>query len=486
MPTLEDDATDHPTSSRGAWPWLLAEVLLSVLLGAWALGSKSLWLDEGFSAMASSDGWSGAVGDTIDKRNMVGYHLALSGWRVLGDSEVVLRSLSVVAFAGTVLATYFLVTRLFGTTTALRAGFLVSIAPFAVRYAQEVRSYAAVMCAVTVATLCFVVALERQRARWWVLYAFVAAAACYLHFFAGFVLVAHALSLVAWPRARLPLRQLLWTALLLVALLVPMVVLVTSVDASETSGAPTLRSLVGVPGVVAGGAALAIVVLGFALVAVVMLVRAIRDHHASPDTWRLALVVAWMITPFGAALAALVVIGPNWKERYFIVALPAILVAAAVGIGVLRDRRLIAATLVLMIVLAGVRIAELYRTDPQQNWRALVKEMAHISTAEDGIVFCDPWSRPPFEYYALRHGTDSLPRPLSPADPWGGGVHPDGATSATVGTGSGAPARIWVVSPYPGFQATGACNLDTTMAGRELSVDRSIGDVFVRRYDADR
>src|SRR5260221_3111762 len=142
-------------SDRTVAVLLSGEVLLSLALGFHALGRKSLWNDEGLSAMVSSSPWSSIMsrGNPADANArtpaMVGYHVVLKVWRVLGSDETVLRSLSVIAVAATVVAVFLVGARLFDRATGLLAGLVLALAPFGVRYAQEVRSYALVMFLVT-------------------------------------------------------------------------------------------------------------------------------------------------------------------------------------------------------------------------------------------------------------------------------------------------------------------------------------------------
>ena len=106
-------------SASGRWSdrtvavLLTGEVLLSLVLGFHALGRKSLWNDEGPSAMVSSSPWSSIMsrGNPADANArtpaMVGYHVVLKVWRVLGSDETVLRSLSQASYQTTAAAVVF-------------------------------------------------------------------------------------------------------------------------------------------------------------------------------------------------------------------------------------------------------------------------------------------------------------------------------------------------------------------------------------------
>ncbi len=122
---------------------LLAILLLASLLRFYRLDAQSFWNDEGNSARIAERTLDlileGAAGDI----HPPGYYLLLHYWRALfSQSELALRSLSVVAGLALVLFTYLLGRDLFGEATGLMAAFLGAISPFAIYYSQEARMYA--------------------------------------------------------------------------------------------------------------------------------------------------------------------------------------------------------------------------------------------------------------------------------------------------------------------------------------------------------
>jgi mannosyltransferase len=466
------------------------EVLLSLVLGFHALGRKSLWNDEGLSAMVSSSRWSDILsrGNPADANArtpaMVGYHAVLKVWRVLGSSETVLRSLSVIAVAATVIAVFAVTARLCDRATGVLAGFLAAVAPFAVRYAQEARGYALMMLLVTVSMWCFVVAVETGRDRWWVLYVLVAAAACYAHAYGGFVIVAQGLSLVLLGRDRVPVRKVVVAAGVLVVLVLPLLLLLTSGSQSGSGSKPTVSSSLSVISNMAGGKLLLVVLAGLAVVPVVELARRWRASGPSLATWRVGLVVVWIVVPVAAAFV-FAFITKSWQPRYVIAVLPALCIAAAMGLRRLGDRRIVVAALVGIAVLAGFKMRNWYDAPAHEDWRAVTAYVVRSSHPSDGVVFCIPSVRPTFEYYVDRADRRRRPTPLSPAQPWGAGFHAIGAGTRAVQSWSQAPERIWVVSRYAGANDPGACDLAESMRGRTRTTSREIGNVQVERWDLD-
>ena len=190
--------------------WLFAsvEALLAFALAMTHIGSRSVWYDEGVSAIAGTSSW-GAIehqARTFDP-NMSGYHAALHLWQgVFGDSVTALRSLSAVAFAGAVVMLVALGRRLFDDRTGLLAGLILAVSPYVVRYGQEMRSYALEAFMVTTLTYLFVRVVDADRAAppAWpaIAYGGTAAFACYVHMYTVFVVAAHLVSLAFVDPAR--------------------------------------------------------------------------------------------------------------------------------------------------------------------------------------------------------------------------------------------------------------------------------------------
>jgi len=483
----ETERPSAPLATRWVALILLAEVVLAAALGSVRLGSKSLWYDEGFSAMWASRGVGGVVDVArhLDS-NMPLYALVLAPWRVLGDGEAAMRSLSVGFGALAVVAVYLLGARLFDRVTGLLAGFLIAIAPFAVRYSQELRGYSLLLLLVTLGSWCFVNAIETRRTVWFVVYAVVAALAAYAHLVALFVIAAQAVSLVFYGVRRLPWGKLVLSAVIGALTLVPLAVIILSAaDNQGVTDTVTLGSIPRVLSRVAGSWALLVVLGALCLVPLVRAWSALRAGGPSPEAWRPAFVVCGIVVPFLGVLGGALVMGRNWSERYVIIILPAVVIGAGLALRTIGEHRRIAAAglLVAITALAAVEIVQWYDAPPVDDWRGAAATVLDRSTPDDGIIFCSSPVRVPFEYYALRYPAGQRPEPLSPDDPWGDGVHLWEVSPDTVGDWQDAPDRIWVVSRYASARPFGACDLEQSMAGRDRAFSRTVGGITVARYD---
>ncbi|GMU78479.1 MAG: hypothetical protein AMXMBFR46_12740 [Acidimicrobiia bacterium] len=462
---------------------LLGEVMLSLALGFHALRRKSLWYDEAFSAMAAGRGLAGAwdVARNLDA-NMPLYVHGLGVWRVLGDGEATLRALSVVAAAASVVAVYLLAARLFDRWTGLLAGFLLAIAPFAVRYSQELRGYSLLLVLGALSSFAFVSAIDSHRRSWFVLYAVATAAAFYAHLAAAFVVVAQLVSLWFIERDAIPKRPLVPALGLTALLLVPLgLFVVSAADSQGTPERPNLRSVPRYLANAAGGLPLLFVYAGLAVVPIVSFIAAWRATGRSRDTWRLAFVLASVAVPFVGLLAVAVVQQRGWHDRYLIVLLPGIVICAAVTLRRIPSRMAVIGVLVVIATLSGVKIRHWYRGPSLHDWRGAVAYVARQSRPGDGIVFCYPYHRIPFEYYWLEHPEAALD-PISPADPWSRYVHVEPVAPGDVAWQR--PRRVWVL-PYDRWRRTGVCERPAVTAGRTRAVRRVTGSIVIERYDRD-
>ncbi len=170
-------------------------VLLAIVLGLHQIGDRNLWFDEAFSvAVARLDGSRLVHTITRGDPSQSFYYVLLHFWIPLGDSETLLRLLSVIFAAATVPMLYLVGRDLFGTRIGATAAVLLPLNSYFIEQAQEARGYSLVMLLVTTATFLYIRAVRNGRKMTWGLYALVSTLAVATHAFALFVLGVHALA----------------------------------------------------------------------------------------------------------------------------------------------------------------------------------------------------------------------------------------------------------------------------------------------------
>lgn len=161
-------------------------LLLALALRLWMLPARTLWYDEAYGTLISdhsfADIWRLANNDVHPPLYYLCVHLSML---LFGDGLWAIRGVSALAGTLTVLLAGCWL-RVFASRRAMLLGLLLlAMQPIAVRYSQEARMYA--LLAMWLVASGLVLSLWQRRPEHWrypVLYALVAAAAMYTHYFA--------------------------------------------------------------------------------------------------------------------------------------------------------------------------------------------------------------------------------------------------------------------------------------------------------------
>jgi mannosyltransferase len=436
---------------RIASRWLpLAVALAAFAVRIHNLAYHSLWFDEAMSVhWARSD-----VGRILEvSMNLVEdrlpplYYLLLHGWRILvGDGEVAMRLPSALMGVLLVPVVYRLATDLFDRRVAFLSAALVALNPFLVWYGQEARMYALAALLGTLGTWCFVraaglSAARRASAAWWIGYGLCVLAGLYTHPYTVFLVPAQAVYLLVarWWTRRVWLPFVL-TLLVVAGLFAPLALAIMRASTEAGPGNPlsglgerlwallvaftvwkaplpaglgisigALMGLLALVGLCAG-------VTSHATTGVVALqaqadgVRSLETSHSLLPT-SYSLLPLLLLTPL--AIATVLMLHNRlafFGERYFIVVVPWLLMAVALGAVRLADlaRRLprtpgypVAALCYLMpILLTMVPLPGQWSPAARKEaWRETVGYLATHAHNEDAILIHPDWTRYPLQYY---------------------------------------------------------------------------------------
>jgi mannosyltransferase len=460
------------------------EALLAFALSMMHIDARSVWYDEGVSAMATGSSWGVLehVARTFDP-NMSGYHALLHLWQgAFGDSETALRSLSAVAFAAAVLMLVAVGRRLHDDRTGLIAGLLLAVSPFVVRYGQEMRSYALEVFMVTTLTYLFVRIVDPEdpaaHQSWPVVaYGAAAAFACYVHMYTTFVLAAHVVSLALLDPARVPWARLRRSARWFAVLIVPMLLWMAG-GPSEQLGwiaRPSPLDFLQVASEIVGGGLVSLVLFALVGTVVVGFIRSFTRDWRTRARWADGLGLLWLVMPFVLSAVVSTVVKPIFLSRYMIVVVPAVALVAATGLTRLRVRRLAIGALSVIVIGSLLTIDRGYGGN-RTNWRDAVDYMAAYANPSDGLVICPAKARLPVTYYVTRRIPSVLrPIPLSPSGKWGSFRVRRVSKATAAGWLSRGPDRIWVLGKRH--------RCDFTFPGREHSVSVGFTGMAVERFD---
>ncbi|MDH6110928.1 mannosyltransferase [Kitasatospora sp. MAP12-15] len=330
---------------RMDWLWV---ALLTAGIGRYQAGKPELWRDE----LAS---WSAATRSTGQLLEMLrhvdavsgAYYLLLHEWiSIAGDSPVMMRIPSVIAMAGASACVVLTARRLFDRRTALLAGLIFATVPSISRYAQEARSYAFVVLAVSAAMLLLLRALERPTWRRWLAYAAAVTASGLFHIVSLLFLAAHALIvLLRWWRDRSRRPLIGFTAAVTVGLipLIPLVILGRRQVTRQIGWVqkPVLQTFADIWSPLFGSALVCGCVLALAVLPSAW-PRGRRRAFEIGLVASLPILLNWFVSQGNTSY---------FSERYMLFTVPAWSVLAAAGLGALRPRVLGALGLVGMVLL---------------------------------------------------------------------------------------------------------------------------------------
>ena len=177
--------------------------------------SRPIWYDEAFSILFSEKGLSAMLYGTLSQTatgsadiHPLGYYTILWVWmKIFGQSIPAARMFSIVVSLASLVLVYQIALTLFNETAAITAALLLSVLPFQVHFAQEIRMYSLLSFWLLLATLSFLRG-RNGNWKWWIVLAISSAMAQYTHNLAAIYLI---------PLAITPLIQKDWKAFKAVA-----------------------------------------------------------------------------------------------------------------------------------------------------------------------------------------------------------------------------------------------------------------------------
>lgn len=165
-------------------------VFLAITLAT--ITKSSVWFDEAFGAyLIRFDFWDIARYTAADVHPPL-YYWLLKGWSLLfGNSELALRSMSVLFGCVSIAIGYLLVKRLFSRKAAAISMFFMVLSPMFIRYSQEMRMYTVVTAIALTATYALSVAMKSKKKLPWVIYGILVGLGMLTHYFIAIIWIAH-------------------------------------------------------------------------------------------------------------------------------------------------------------------------------------------------------------------------------------------------------------------------------------------------------
>ena len=378
---------------------MVSLTVVAALLRLHLLSARSLWIDEAASVnFATQDWWSFLRLLWEYQGNMTLYYFLLRAWVHLGESESLVRSLSVLFGVATVPAIYALGARMFNRATGLTAAALLTVHSFHIQWSQEARAYSLLTFLLVLTTYFFVRAINSPQAkRYWAAFTVSAALCVYAHIFAMLVLPSYALALVFSRPYTVKLRTIAAAGAGFTFLIFPMSAFVLLRHSGQINWVPRptlaefyefLKLLTG-----EGGAWLVVIYLLLCAVALLPLFARGRSER---ENWAVRLVALWLVLPPVLTLAATPV-KSLFFPRYMVMCVPALALLAARGIThinrIAAAGRIIAAACLVAVISLSAWGTERYFAESRvsiEDWRSAVSYILQHKRPGDGAVFYIP------------------------------------------------------------------------------------------------
>ena len=456
--------------------FLFLILMIGGLLRVHTLAAESLYFDEAYSVWAARHSVSWLVAVSTQRIFPPLYYLLLHFWLVGGESEFAVRFLSVLLGLGSIGAIYALAKQLFNTRVALISAWLLAISPLHLWFSQEVRMYMLLLTLCLCSANFLLLALRRGRRWHWLAYVLTTALAMNTHYFTLFLaLFENAYVLYLLLRRRLPwqgsfLKQ--WVLSQLAIALLSMIGL-AGIFSEESSywwglldswhGAATWRDVVSLVlkfslGPLAGGRLAYVVALSlFGFCGLWALIRfrplppsapearpgpARQPTLGSEGRWLevawddgLVFILLYLVVPIGA-IFLVSQFRSFWVLRYLFPFLPAYCILIGRGIARMPGRVLPALATVSIVLASMWPIADMYRNQQKEDWRAAVQYISAHERAGDVLLMVDEDLWLPFEHYY--HGSMShlgISRTITDRD----------FVAARVGLAASSHKRIWLI-----------------------------------------
>ena len=172
---------------------LIAGIGLLFALVLPTITSASIWFDEAFSSYITQFSFYDIARYTATDVHPPLYYWLLKAWEsVFGyNSELAIRSMSLLFAAIATVFGFLLLRRLFGRKAAVLGLLFVVLSPVVVRYSAEARMYMVELTIILAATYTMVRALEQKKLGLWVVYGVLVGLGMWVHYFTALAWLAH-------------------------------------------------------------------------------------------------------------------------------------------------------------------------------------------------------------------------------------------------------------------------------------------------------
>lgn len=368
--------------------------IISTTLFTFQLGKESFWLDEIYSvryATHFSTFLQAVANGASSERNMWLYYIVLYGWAHLGNSEFIIRLLSVIFGVLGVITMYFLGREVAGKKTGIIAGLLLTVNTFYLQYAQEARAYSLLMFLFCLSTL-FMYRVGKKYSKGALLLFFLSTfAAIFTHIFSiFFILLECGYLMFALRKSRMRIFSILAIAIFDIVTLY----LLIHNPGRQVGWIPKPQLVQFILTYIFFCSGFVSMLIYFFTIGYGFLQR-----YRDPFYWYLAIVST---LPIAAVFLFSLFVKPIFIYRYMIFALPAIVLMGAMVLAQLKKN--VSLVVLSVLILFQVHALQVYfSTHSKEQWREVTAVLAQEARPDDIIIIFPSFLDGAYNYYEAAH-----------------------------------------------------------------------------------
>jgi len=181
-----------PGMQKTDWLYITAGLIIFTVITFWTITKSSIWFDEAFGAYLIHFNFLEIARYTATDVHPPLYYWLLKLWSMLfGNTELGLRSMSVLFGAISIVFGYLLTHRLFGKKAARISLIFMVLSPMLIRYSQEARMYTLVTAIALAATYVLTFAINTKKRLPWIIYGILVSLGMWTHYFSAIVWISH-------------------------------------------------------------------------------------------------------------------------------------------------------------------------------------------------------------------------------------------------------------------------------------------------------
>lgn len=174
------------------WLFILASLTVFSFLVLFTISKSSIWFDEAFGVYLSHFNFIEIARYTAADVHPPFYYWLLKIWGMMfGNSELALRSMSLLFGCVSIIFGYILTNKLFSKNVARVSLIFMVLSPMMVRYSQEARMYTLVTAIALAATYVLTIAINSKKKLPWVIYGILVSLGMWTHYFSALVWLTH-------------------------------------------------------------------------------------------------------------------------------------------------------------------------------------------------------------------------------------------------------------------------------------------------------